>query len=128
MMTEKLYESNSYLKEFRARVLSCTPGREGFAVILDRTAFYPEGGGQPCDLGTLGGAQVLDVQERGGEILHLADAPLSGCVEGRIDWDRRFDLMQQHSGEHMVSGTAHRLYGCENVGFHKIQRTCMMTK
>ena len=118
MMTEKLYESNSYLKEFRARVLSCTPGREGFAVILDRTAFYPEGGGQPCDLGTLGGAQVLDVQERGGEILHLTDAPLSGCVEGRIDWDRRFDLMQQHSGEHMVSGTAHRLYGCENVGFH----------
>ena len=87
-------------------------------VTLDRTAFYPEGGGQPCDLGTLGGAKVLDVQEADGRILHTVTAPLAGTVEGTIDWDRRFDLMQQHSGEHIVSGIVHRLYGWENVGFH----------
>lgn len=118
MMTQKLYESDSYLKEFTARVLSCEACKGGYAVVLDRTAFYPEGGGQPCDLGVLGGARVLDVQERDGAILHTVDAPLSGTVSGTIDWDRRFDLMQQHSGEHMISGTAHRLYGVENVGFH----------
>ena len=118
MMTQKLYESDSYLKEFTAQVLSCEACKGGYAVVLDRTAFYPEGGGQPCDLGVLGGARVLDVQERDGAILHTVDAPLSGTVSGTIDWDRRFDLMQQHSGEHMISGTAHRLYGVENVGFH----------
>ncbi len=118
MITEKLYESNAYLKEFSAAVLSCEAGEGGWLVELDRTAFYPEGGGQPCDLGTLGGARVLDVQERDGAVLHTVDAPLAGTVAGRIDWARRFDLMQQHSGEHLVSGTAHRLYGCENVGFH----------
>ena len=117
-MTQKLYESDSYLKEFTAQVLSCEACKGGYAVVLDRTAFYPEGGGQPCDLGVLGGARVLDVQERDGAILHTVDAPLSGTVSGTIDWDRRFDLMQQHSGEHMISGTAHRLYGVENVGFH----------
>ena len=118
MMTQKLYESDSYLKEFTAQVLSCEACKGGCAVVLDRTAFYPEGGGQPCDLGVLGGARVLDVQERDGVIVHTVDAPLSGAVTGSIDWDRRFDLMQQHSGEHMISGTAHRLYGVENVGFH----------
>lgn len=118
MMTQKLYETDSYLKEFTAQVLSCEAVKNGCAVVLDRTAFYPEGGGQPCDLGVLGGARVLDVQERDGVIVHTVDAPLSGTVTGSIDWDRRFDLMQQHSGEHMISGTAHRLYGVENVGFH----------
>ena len=118
MLTEKLYETDAYLKHFDARVLSCEAVNKAYAVILDRTAFYPEGGGQPCDLGTLGDARVLDVQEREGVICHTVDAPLSGQVSGSIDWDRRFDLMQQHSGEHLVSGTAHRLYGCENVGFH----------
>ena len=118
MITEKLYENNPYLKVFSASVLSCEAGKGGWLAVLDRTAFYPEGGGQPCDLGTLGGARVLDVHERDGAILHTVDAPLSGTVEGTVDWDRRFDLMQQHSGEHLVSGTVHRLYGCENVGFH----------
>ena len=118
MLTEKLYESNPYLKEFSAQVLDCQPCKGGFAVILDRTAFYPEGGGQPCDLGTLGGARVLDVHQREGVVLHTVDAPLSGTVSGTVDWDRRFDLMQQHSGEHLISGTVHRLYGYENVGFH----------
>ena len=118
MLTQKLYETDSYLKEFTARVLSCEAVKNGYDAVLDRTAFYPEGGGQPCDLGVLGGARVLDVQERDGVIVHTVDAPLSGAVTGSIDWGRRFDLMQQHSGEHMISGTAHRLYGVENVGFH----------
>ena len=118
MITEKLYENNPYLKEFSAGVLSCEQGRAGWDVVLDRTAFYPEGGGQPCDLGTLGGARVLDVHEKAGAVVHTVDAPLAGTVAGRIDWDRRFDLMQQHSGEHLISGTVHRLYGYENVGFH----------
>ena len=118
MLTQKLYETDSYLKSFEAEVLSCEASKSGYAVVLDRTAFYPEGGGQPCDLGLLGGARVLDVQEQNGVIFHTVDAPLSGTVTGTIDWGRRFDLMQQHSGEHMISGTAHRLYGVENVGFH----------
>lgn len=118
MITEKLFENKPYLKEFDANILSCEQSGDGYAVVLDRTAFYPEGGGQPCDLGTLGGARVLDVHQRDGVIVHTADAPLSGSVHGVLDWDRRFDLMQQHSGEHLVSGTAHRLYGVENVGFH----------
>ena len=118
MITEKLFENKPYLKEFDAKVLSCEAVKDGYAVILNQTAFYPEGGGQPCDLGILGGARVLDVRARDGAILHTVDAPLSGSVHGAIDWDRRFDLMQQHSGEHLVSGTAHRLYGVENVGFH----------
>ncbi|MBQ1410313.1 MAG: alanyl-tRNA editing protein [Oscillospiraceae bacterium] len=118
MTTERLYESNAYLKEFDAQVISCEAAKGGYAVVLDRTAFYPEGGGQPCDLGVLGGARVLDVHQKDGVIVHTADAPLSGTVHGAIDWARRFDLMQQHSGEHLISGTAHRLYGVENVGFH----------
>ncbi|MBQ1372482.1 MAG: alanyl-tRNA editing protein [Oscillospiraceae bacterium] len=118
MTTTKLYESDSYCKEFNAEVLSCEAAGEGYAVVLNQTAFYPEGGGQPCDLGTLGNATVLDVQEREGVIRHRVDRPLQGSVTGQIDWARRFDLMQQHSGEHLVSGTAHRLFGCENVGFH----------
>ena len=118
MTTQKLFETDSYLKEFTASVLSCEAVKDVWAVVLDRTAFYPEGGGQPCDLGVLGGARVLDVQEKDGVIVHTVDAPLAGTVAGTIDWARRFDLMQQHSGEHMISGTAHRLYGVENVGFH----------
>ena len=118
MITEKLYETDAYLKTFSAQVLSCEPVKGGFAVVLDRTAFYPEGGGQPCDQGELGEARVLDVQERDGVVIHTVDRPLSGRVYGMIDWERRFDLMQQHSGEHLVSGLAHQFYGCENVGFH----------
>ena len=118
METIKLYYQDPYLAEFTAQVRSCEPCAGGFAVVLDQTAFYPEGGGQPCDLGTLGDARVLDVQERGDEIVHTCDAPLSGTVTGRIDWPRRFDLMQQHSGEHLLSGLVHRRYGFDNVGFH----------
>ena len=117
---EKLYEENPFLARFTARVRSCAQGRKGWDVILDRTAFYPEGGGQPYDLGTLGGVQVLEVHEREGHVVHTCSAPLEegSTVEGEIDWARRFDLMQHHSGEHIVSGLAHTMYGCDNVGFH----------
>lgn len=119
-MTEKYYEQDAFLTKFEGTVLSCVQGKKGFDVVLDRTAFYPEGGGQPWDTGTLGDAKVLEVHSREGEIVHTCDRPLEAgsAVTGEIDWDRRFDLMQQHSGEHIVSGLAHTLWGCENVGFH----------
>ena len=120
METRKLYYEDSHLREFTGKVLSCEQTEPGFAVILDATAFYPEGGGQACDLGTLGDARVLDVREQGEAIVHLCDRALEvgSVVRGTIDWDRRFYLMQQHSGEHMVSGVIHRRYGWHNVGFH----------
>ena len=119
-MTEKLYYADSHLRNFSARVLSCVQAEGGWEIILDATAFYPEGGGQACDLGTLGNVKVLDVQERGEEIIHLCDAALEvgTQVTGEIDWARRFTLMQQHSGEHIVSGIIHRRYGYHNKGFH----------
>ena len=119
-MTQKLYETDAYVQEFAAAVLSCTPAKGGYAVVLDRTAFFPEGGGQPCDLGTLGPAKVTDVHTDGATITHTTDAPLEPgtAVTGRIDWPRRLDAMQQHTGEHILSGTFHRLFGAENVGFH----------
>ncbi len=119
-MTRKLYYEDCHLAVFSAAVTGCEPCEKGFEVTLDATAFYPEGGGQACDLGTLGGVAVLDVQERGEEIIHLCEGPLEmgAEVEGIIDYDRRFDLMQQHTGEHIVSGIIHRHYGFHNVGFH----------
>ncbi len=119
-MTRKIYEENAYTAQFDARVTACAAREGGFAVVLDQTAFYPEGGGQPCDLGTLGGAKVLDVHERPEGIVHLCDRALEvgARVHGEIDWERRFDLMQQHSGEHLVSGVVHSRFGYENVGFH----------
>ena len=118
METRKLYYEDCHMAEFSSRVLSCGQAEGGWEVILEATAFYPEGGGQACDLGTLGGARVLDVRERGETVVHLCDGPLAGTVEGRIDYARRFDLMQQHSGEHIVSGIIHARYGYHNVGFH----------
>lgn len=119
-MTEKLYYEDAFLTEFQATVLACEPEKESWAVTLDRTAFYPEGGGQPADHGTLGGAVVHDVREKCGKVLHFCDRPLEigQAVQGRIDWDRRFDFMQQHSGEHIVSGILCGKFGCDNVGFH----------
>ena len=120
METRKLYYEDCHLYHFTARVMDCREIAGGFAVILDATAFYPEGGGQPCDLGTLGGANVLDVQERDGSVIHLCDSPLTPgeTVEGSIDEVRRFDLMQQHAGEHIVSGIVCARFGYHNVGFH----------
>ncbi|MBR3310686.1 MAG: alanyl-tRNA editing protein [Solobacterium sp.] len=120
MKTRKLYEEDAYLKSFSARVLECSAGKKGYEVILDETAFYPEGGGQPSDRGTLNGIPVKDVRTKNGEIVHMTAEPLAAgeTVQGVIDFDRRFDLMQNHSGEHMVSGIIHNLFGYDNVGFH----------
>ncbi len=143
-MTEKLYYQNAYQTDFTARVLSCQKGRQGYEVVLDRTVFYPEGGGQPADQGILrildeaGKAAydaqdalqrngyigepvtVTDVQERGEEILHFCDKPLEAgtTVSGTIDWKRRYAHSQEHSGEHIFSGIVHSLTSFDNVGFH----------
>ncbi len=120
MDREKLYYVSPMEKRFSATVTACTETAKGYEVTLSATAFYPEGGGQACDLGTLGDATVLDVRERGEEIIHLCDKalPIGETVEGTIDWARRFDLMQQHTGEHILSGLIHEKFGWHNVGFH----------
>ena len=120
MDTVKLYYEDAYTQDFTAVVQSCEAVKNGFAVTLDRTAFYPEGGGQPADHGTLGEARVLDVHEKDGVVTHLCDRALSvgAEVSGRIDWARRFDHMQQHSGEHIISGLLCSTFHCDNVGFH----------
>lgn len=119
-MTEKLFYINPMRRSFDAVVQACAPAAQGFAVRLDRTAFYPEGGGQPGDTGTLNGVPVRDTQADADGILHLTDAPLAvgSPVHGVLDWARRFRHMQCHTGEHILSGLAHTLYGCSNVGFH----------
>ena len=119
-MTEKLYETDSFLRRFTAAVTSCAQEKDRWLVTLDRTAFFPEGGGQPADRGSLSGAKVLDVQLLQGEIVHTTDAPLEvgAAVEGELDWARRFDLMQQHTADHLFSGLVHRQLGLENIGFH----------
>ena len=96
MQTRKLYYEDPLLQEFTATVWACTPTEKGFAVILDATAFYPEGGGQACDLGTLNDVAVLDVQENGETVVHLCNGPLSEGtqVTGTLHWERRLDLMQ----------------------------------
>ena len=116
----KLFYENSHLQEFTARVTGCRQTEKGWLVTLDATAFYPEGGGQACDIGTLGGVNVLDVREKENEILHLCDGALEVGSEvfGKIDWQHRFDLMQQHTGEHIVSGLLHEKFGYHNTGFH----------
>lgn len=119
-MTEQLYYQNVYLRECTAMVRTCYKEKDRYAAVLDRTVFYPEGGGQPYDTGTLGDAKVLEVHKKDGEIVHYLDRPLEEGKEvtAEINWERRFDLMQQHSGEHMVSGIVHEKYGYDNVGFH----------
>lgn len=126
--TEKLYYQDVYLREFTAQVTSKTALADGkFAVVLDRTAFYPEGGGQPCDLGALNEAPVIDVRTIGDEIVHTtAGDPGDGPVTGRLDWRRRFDHMQQHSGEHILSGILLANYQAENVGFHLSPASCQI--
>lgn len=119
-MTEKLYYADSHLSVFTAKVLACEQVKTGWQVVLDRTAFFPEGGGQSADTGTLGGVRVLDAHERGGEVVHLCGAPLTvgENVEGRLDFEQRLRRMQNHSGEHIVSGLVHGRFGFDNVGFH----------
>lgn len=117
---EKLYYRTPYVKCFDSVVVSCQQGKHGYEVALEETGFYPEGGGQPSDTGILGGRRVLEVHERNGEILHYTDGPLDigSQVTGEIDWDRRYSNMQQHTGEHLLSGLVHHHYGYDNVGFH----------
>ena len=120
METRKLYYEDCHLRQFSAVVTSCEKGEKGWLVTLGATAFYPEGGGQACDVGTLDQVNVLAVYEDGEKIVHLCDGELTvgRQVLGTINWARRFDLMQQHSGEHIISGLLHRHFGCMNTGFH----------
>lgn len=121
MDTIKLFYENAYTTAFDATVLACEERRGGgFSVALDRTAFNPEGGGQAGDTGTLGGVRVTDTHEKAGVIWHYTDAPLpvGDAVRGEIDWPERFRKMQNHTGEHIVSGLIHSAYGYNNVGFH----------
>ena len=120
METRKLYYEDCHLQIFTAKVMDCTQTEKGFLITLDATAFYPEGGGQAADTGLLGDARVLDVREVGENVVHLCDKPLAAGeqVTGTIDYARRFDRMQQHTGEHIVSGIVHRMFGYHNVGFH----------
>ena len=119
-MTEKLYDKNSYLNSFESKVLECFENQNGFVVVLDKTAFFPEGGGQAADTGFLGEAKVFDVQIKNDIIYHYTDKPIDigARVSGEIDFARRFAFMQNHTGEHIVSGITHKLYGLNNVGFH----------
>lgn len=119
-MTEKLYYIDSHLHEFTAKVTACEACGGEYLLELDRTAFFPEGGGQAADTGYVGPAQVRDVQERQGRILHYADSPLvvGQEYECALDYEQRLGRMQNHSGEHIVSGITHRLFGLDNVGFH----------
>ncbi len=118
--TRKLFYENPYQRTFFARVLSCESQNGGYLVLLDRTAFYPEGGGQPCDIGVLNFANVTEVREKDGEIFHRIDRelPVGALVAGGINWPLRFARMQQHTGEHIVSGISNRFFGGDNVGFH----------
>jgi len=120
METVKLYYNDSFLTEFTATVLTCEETKGGWLITLDESAFYPEGGGQAADHGTLGDARVTDTQEKDGVIFHTCDKPLAvgEKVTGKIDWARRFDHMQQHSGEHIVSGMICEAFHCDNTGFH----------
>lgn len=127
-MTKKLYDENAYLTHFSATVVAVEPMGEQYAVYLDQTAFFPESGGQSADTGILGGHPVLDVKETKEGIAHLLALPLKvgEMVEGEMEFLPRFRKMQLHTAEHILSGLAHTLFGCENVGFHlgKTEVTC----
>lgn len=121
IVTHRLYYDEVYLKEFDATVLEVRPGKDGYEVRLDRSAFYPTSGGQPYDTGVLGGRQIRDVYvDDDLEVWHVVDGPLTvgEAVHGQIDWARRFDHMQQHAGEHMLASAAWRLLGGTVNGLH----------
>lgn len=119
-MTQRLYYDDPYLRVFSGTVLECLEKDGNWAVRLDRSAFYPTSGGQPYDTGRLGGANILDVYVENGDVWHVADAPLEVGSEvcGEIDWERRFDHMQQHAGEHMLANAVYRLMGGTTIGLH----------
>ena len=119
-MTQRLYLMDSHLFENQCTVLSCEPAKEGFDVIVDSTVFFPNKGGQPCDTGALGPVRVTDVREAGDELILRTDGPLpvGETVTGHIDEGRRLDIMEQHTGEHILSWCAYKLFDAVNVGFH----------
>ena len=117
MKTERLFDKDAFVFTFEAQVLSCEQQGKYHAVVLDKTAFFPEGGGQAADKGELGGEPVCDVQEKEGVIYHYLKSPISGTVQGIVDGETRFSRMQNHSGEHVVSGIIHRLTGADNISF-----------
>ena len=117
MTTERLYYNDSYLSDFAALIVDRSA--DGRRICLDRTAFYPASGGQPHDLGWIADSAVVEVVEEGERIVHITQTPVDGPqVECRIDWARRFDHMQQHSGQHVLSGVLVELFGTNTVGFH----------
>ena len=128
MSTHRLYYDDAYLQSFDATVLSCEPSSSVFSesgpiaaweVLLDRTAFYPSSGGQPNDLGTLGESYILDVRDAGENVVHIVDREVGrGRVEAVVDWSRRFDHMQQHTGQHLLSAMFHERFGLPTVSFH----------
>lgn len=127
-MTRKLYDEDSHLFAFDADVISCISNDSGWRIVLNQTAFFPEGGGQASDTGILGEFHVLDVQEEDGQIVHYTDGslPVGASVRGVLDWEKRFRRMQEHTGEHILSGLVHKLYGYRNVGFHLGDETVTM--
>lgn len=127
-MTEKLFYQDGYLKEFSAEVLSCEQEKDHYKIVLDRTAFFPEGGGQYGDIGWLNDIEVFDTQEKEDVVYHYTRQPLEvgETVQGRLNWEVRFDRMQQHSGEHIISGLVHGKFGYDNVGFHLADDYCTM--
>jgi alanyl-tRNA synthetase len=134
MATHRIYYDDAYEREFTAKVLSCEAippdvkaGRTGqaWAVVLDRTALYPNSGGQPHDLGKLGEGVVLEVHDEGEEIVHIVDRHLdTGAVAGCVDWSRRFDHMQQHTGQHLLAAMFHERFGLPTVSFHLGEDVC----
>ncbi len=119
-MTIKLYDNDSFATQFEATVVSCQKVKDGYKTELNQTLFFPEEGGQCADRGTLDGIEVTHVELLGDTIYHYTSTPfeIGKTVSGQIDFDLRFSNMQNHSGEHIICGIAHSLYGCENVGFH----------
>jgi alanyl-tRNA synthetase len=116
-MTERLYYTDSYLRDFTAQIVECSP--DGLTAYLDRTAFYPTSGGQPFDIGSIGGVSVVEVVDEDERIAHrLAGPAAAGAVDCAVDWTRRFDHMQQHTGQHLISAVFEELFGLKTVSFH----------
>lgn len=120
MQAQALYYDDCHIRQFESRVTDCRPANGGYDITLEQTAFYPEGGGQLCDIGTLDSVSVTAVFECGEDVIHRCDRalPIGQTVTGTIDWERRFDQMQQHTGEHILSGLIHTRFGFHNSGFH----------
>jgi len=124
MTTKRIYYDDAFAKEFSGSVKAAIEKEGTWRVILDETAFYPTSGGQPNDLGMLSEARVMDVMDEGDEVVHVLDRPVQGTVTGRIDWGRRFEHMQQHTGQHLLSAVLMKQFGWETVSFHLGEEIC----